>query len=73
MKHTLSTFEAENRCLDMLAQPELKKRGCFYKKMCTPKKALIKSNFVAYFVKVYKDLCSLSDVSRFIVMATVLF
>ena len=37
MKHTLSTFEAENRCLDKLAQPELKKRGCLYKKMCTPK------------------------------------
>ena len=24
MKHTLSTFEAENRCLDKLAQSELK-------------------------------------------------
>ena len=72
MKHTLSTFEAENRCLDKLAQPELKNRGCLYKK-CVRQKTLIKSNFVAYFVKVYKDLCSLSDVSRFIVMATVLF
>ena len=55
MKHTLSTFEAENRCLDKLAQPELKKRGCLYKK-CVHQKTLFKSNFVAYFVKVYKDL-----------------
>ena len=72
MKHTLSTFEAENRCLDKLAQPELKKGDAYIKK-CVRQKTLIKDNFVAYFVKVHKDLCTLSDVSRFIVMATVLF
>ena len=74
MKHTSSTFEAENRCLDKLAQPELKKKGCLYKKVYA-KKHLLKAilSRILLSLKVYKDLCLLSDVLQFIVMATVLF
>ena len=74
MKHTLSTFEAENRCLDKHAWISLSwKKGDAYIKKCVRQKTRIESNFVAYFVKVYKDLCSLSNVLRFIVLATILF